>query len=42
MEELRSENERKDKALESEFDKYKDLQGKVHSLSDKLSHLERV
>jgi predicted RNase H-like nuclease (RuvC/YqgF family) len=41
IEELKAENAKKDKALEAEFNKYKDLQGQVHSLSDKLSHMER-
>jgi len=41
IDELRSDNENKEKALEAEFDKYKNLQGQVNALSEKQSQLER-
>jgi len=41
IDDLKAENENKEKALEAEFDKYKNLQASVHSLSEKQSQLER-
>lgn len=42
VDELKADNAKKAKALEAEANKFKDLEAQVHSLSDKLSRVERV
>jgi len=41
IDELRSDNERKEKALEQEFDKYRNLQAQVNSLTERHAQLDR-